>query len=469
MSDVKLSDLETAWKHVLSDADPSTKAWLRDTQPLTIHDSHIMVAVANDFTRQRIETHYRSQIEEALSDFFKRDMHLAITVEAGLELSFGEAELVNDGSGLEDVGPIRLIPRPDAPYRVSPDNTPTITGEPTLNPRYNFDTFVIGSSNRFAHAAATAVAESPGRSYNPLLIYGGSGLGKTHLLHAIGHYLLQYYQGIRVKYVSTEQMTNDFINAIQNNSTAAFRRSYRNVDVLLIDDIQFLESKIQTQEEFFHTFNTLHNAQRQIVMTSDRPPKALETLESRLRSRFQSGLITDIQPPDIETRIAILRKKQAIEHLSVPDDVLEFIANRIHTNIRELEGALIRVSAFASLNRQQPSLAVAETVLRDLVPDQDSEVNISTIIGVTSSYFGVTVDDLLSTSRTQALVLARQIAMYLAREMTSLSLPRIGQEFGGRDHTTVMHAFRKIKNLMRERHSIYNYVTELTTRIRRTE
>ncbi|MDR0435217.1 MAG: chromosomal replication initiator protein DnaA [Propionibacteriaceae bacterium] len=459
------SRLDTAWQHVLAAADPSTKAWLKNTQPLTIHDSHVMVAVPNEFARQRIETRYRPQIEDSLSDFFSRPMRLAITVELDLELELGEAELPESEPSTESTGPIRLIPRADAPYHATTDDPQTSADDTTLNPKYTFDTFIIGSSNRFAHAAATAVAESPGRSYNPLLIYGGSGLGKTHLLHAIGHYLLQYYQGIRVKYVSTEQMTNEFINAIQNNRTADFRRSYRDVDVLLIDDIQFLESKVQTQEEFFHTFNTLHNAQRQIVMTSDRPPKALETLESRLRSRFQSGLITDIQPPDIETRIAILRKKQQAEYLSVPDEVLEFIGKRIQTNIRELEGALIRIGAYASLNRQQPSLAIAEMILKDMVPDPTSDVSIAAILGITAAYFGVSVDDLLSPSRTRTLVLARQIAMYLAREMTSLSLPRIGQEFGGRDHTTVMHAFRKIKNLMRERLSIYNYVTELTTRI----
>lgn len=471
MSDTESQTLESAWKHVLADADadPFTKAWLKSAQPLTIHDAHIMIAVPNDFTRQRFETRYRSQIEDSFSDFFRRPMRLAITVEPDLELALGEPESMEPELNHETTGPIRLVPRADAPYRAGTEDTQAPADDTVLNPKYTFDTFVIGPSNRFAHAAATAVAESPGRSYNPLLIYGGSGLGKTHLLHAIGHYLLQYYQGIRVKSVSTEQMTNEFINAIQNNRTAAFRRAYRDVDVLLIDDIQFLESKMQTQEEFFHTFNTLHSAQRQIVMTSDRPPKALELLESRLRSRFQSGLITDIQLPDIETRIAILRKKQATEHLSMPDEVLEFIAKRIHTNIRELEGALIHVSAFASLNRQQPSLAIAETVLKDLVPDHDSDVTINAILTATANYFGVSVDDLIGPSRTQTLVLARQIAMYLAREMTNLSLPRIGQEFGGRDHTTVMHAFRKIKSLMREQRAVYNHVTELTTRTRQIE
>jgi len=339
--------------------------------------------------------------------------------------------------------------------------------EDRLNPKYTFENFVIGASNRFAHAAAVAVAEAPGKAYNPLLIYGGSGLGKTHLLHALGHYMRQYYQDLRVRYVSTEEMTNDFINAISENRMVEFRRRYRDVDVLLIDDIQFLESKIQTQEEFFHTFNTLHNAQKQIVMTCDRPPKALEALETRLRSRFEWGLITDIQPPDLETRIAILRRKQVVEHLSVPPDVLELIASKIQTNIRELEGALIRVTAFANLNRQIPDITLAEAVLRDLIPEGGQRmITAEDVKQETAAYFDVTVDDLLSQSRSHTLVTARQVAMYLCRELTDLSLPKIGQEFGGRDHTTVMHAYRKIKDLMGERRSVYNQVTELTNRMR---
>ncbi|MDN6624288.1 MAG: chromosomal replication initiator protein DnaA, partial [Acidipropionibacterium jensenii] len=336
-----------------------------------------------------------------------------------------------------------------------------------LNPKYTFDTFVIGASNRFAHAAAVAVAESPGKSYNPLLIYGGSGLGKTHLLHAIGHYVVNYYDKVKVRYVSTEELTNDFINAIGTNTANDFRRAYRDVDVLLVDDIQFLENKIQTQEEFFHTFNTLPNAQKQIVMTSDRPPKLLEALEPRLRSRFEWGLLTDIQPPDLETRIAILRRKVASERLSVSPDVLEFIASRIQTNIRELEGALIRVTAFASLNRQPVDMSLAEVVLRDLIPDgQEAPVTVDRIITVTAGYFGITRDDLMGTSRTQTVVTARQIAMYLCRELTDLSLPKIGAEFGGKDHTTVMHADRKIRSLMGEKRQIFNQVSELTNRIK---
>jgi len=339
--------------------------------------------------------------------------------------------------------------------------------EARLNPKYVFETFVIGSSNRFAHAAAVAVAEAPGKAYNPLLIYGESGLGKTHLLHAIGHYVRSLFTGVRVRYVSSEEFTNDFINAIRDDRAASFQRRYRDVDVLLIDDIQFLEGKIQTQEEFFHTFNTLHNANKQIVITSDRPPKRLEALEDRLRNRFEWGLITDVQPPDLETRIAILRKKASTERMTAPPDVLEFIASKIQTNIRELEGALIRVTAFASLNRQPVELTLAEIVLKDLIPEGgEPEITSAVIIAQTAAYFTLSIDDLCGPSRSRMLVSARQIAMYLCRELTELSLPKIGQQFGGRDHTTVMHADRKIRQQMAERRNIYNQVRELTNRIK---
>ena len=336
-----------------------------------------------------------------------------------------------------------------------------------LNPKYTFETFVIGASNRFAHAAAVAVAEAPAKAYNPLFIYGESGLGKTHLLHAIGHYAMGLFHGARVRYVSSEEFTNDFINSIRDGKAEGFRRRYREVDVLLVDDIQFLENKEQTQEEFFHTFNTLHNANKQIVISSDRPPKQLVTLEDRLRNRFEWGLLTDVQPPELETRIAILRKKAAQERLNVPNDVMEYIASKIASNIRELEGALIRVTAFASLNRQGVDLSLAEVVLKDLIPDsQGPEITAATIMGATASYFGISLEDLCGSSRSRVLVTARQVAMYLCRELTDLSLPKIGQLFGGRDHTTVMHADRKIRSLMAERRSIYNQVTELTNRIK---
>ncbi len=336
-----------------------------------------------------------------------------------------------------------------------------------LNERYTFDTFVIGASNRFSHAAAVAVSEAPARAYNPLFIWGESGLGKTHLLHAVGHYAQRLFPGMRVRYVSTEEFTNDFINSLRDDRKVAFQRRYRDVDVLLVDDIQFLEGKEGTQEEFFHTFNTLHNANKQIVVSSDRPPKRLETLEDRMRTRFEWGLITDIQPPELETRIAILRKKAAQERLAVPGEVLEFIAERIERNIRELEGALIRVTAFASLNRQSVDTQLAEIVLRDLIPDSAaSEITAPTIMAVTAEFFGVTMDDLSGPGKTKALAQARQIAMYLCRELTDLSLPRIGQTFGGRDHTTVMHADKKIRNEISLRRKTFEQVQELTARIK---
>lgn len=356
------------------------------------------------------------------------------------------------------------------PMGSQPTPTPG-PGEPAarLNPKYLFDTFVIGASNRFAHAAAVAVAEAPAKAYNPLFIYGESGLGKTHLLHAIGHYARSLYPGTRVRYVSSEEFTNEFINSIRDGKGDTFRKRYRDVDILLVDDIQFLASKESTQEEFFHTFNTLHNANKQIVLSSDRPPKQLVTLEDRLRNRFEWGLTTDVQPPELETRIAILRKKAVQEQLNAPPEVLEFIASRISRNIRELEGALIRVTAFASLNRQPVDLGLTEHVLKDLIPggeDSAPEITATAIMASTADYFGLTVDDLCGTSRSRVLVTARQIAMYLCRELTDLSLPKIGAQFGGRDHTTVMHADRKIRALMAERRSIYNQVTELTNRIK---
>ncbi|MEU0530492.1 chromosomal replication initiator protein DnaA [Amycolatopsis tolypomycina] len=341
------------------------------------------------------------------------------------------------------------------------------TSKTKLNEKYTFDTFVIGASNRFAHAAAVAVAEAPARAYNPLFIWGESGLGKTHLLHAVGHYAQRLFPGMRVRYVSTEEFTNDFINSLRDDRKVAFQRRYRDIDILLVDDIQFLEGKEGTQEEFFHTFNTLHNANKQIVVSSDRPPKRLETLEDRLRTRFEWGLITDIQPPELETRIAILRKKAAQDRLAVPGEVLEFIASRVEANIRELEGALIRVTAFASLNQQPVDSALAEIVLRDLIPDSHApEITAPTIMGVTSEFFDVTLDDLCGPGKTKALATARQIAMYLCRELTDMSLPKIGQTFGGRDHTTVMHADKKIRKEMAERRRIYDQVQELTSRIK---
>jgi chromosomal replication initiator protein len=361
------------------------------------------------------------------------------------------------GGGLSDSGPGRG------------ERWVAQSGGNRLNPKYTFETFVIGSSNRFAHAAAVAVAESPAKAYNPLFIYGSSGLGKTHLLHAIGHYASQLGNARAVRYVSTEEFTNDFINSVRDDKSSAFQRRYRDVDVLLIDDIQFLESRERTQEEFFHTFNTLHNTNKQIVITSDRSPKQLSTLEDRLRTRFEWGLLADIQPPDLETRIAILQKKAAQERLQAPPEVLEFIASRISSSIRELEGALIRVTAFASLTQSAVELSLAEEVLRDFIPDgAEPQVTVDQIMASTADYFGVTLEDLRGHSRSRVLVNARQVAMYLCRELTELSLPRIGQAFGGRDHTTVMHADRKIRQQMAERRSLFNQIAELTNRIKQS-
>jgi chromosomal replication initiator protein len=381
------------------------------------------------------------------------------------------SEHVTDERLHPDLSPLHAPGRPAGPTVEMPTRRTRVDDEiepdTQLNPKYSFDDFVIGSSNRFAHAAATAVAEAPAKSYNPLFIYGGAGLGKTHLLHAIGHYVRNLYPRLTVRYITTEQFTNEFINAIRDDRITSFQRTYRRADVLLVDDIQFLQQKERTQEEFFHTFNALHNAEKQIVISSDRPPKQIAQLEDRLRSRFEWGLMTDVQPPDLETRIAILRKKSESDTLSVEPEVLELIASRVQSNIRELEGALIRVAAFSSLQRAPADTAMAEAVLKDLFPDgRDREVSVQLIMEEVADHFSLTVDDLCSPSRSRQLVTARQLAMYLTRELTELSLPRIGKAFGGRDHTTVMHATKKIAVLMQERRPIYDQVQELTNRVK---
>ena len=453
------------------------RAFVSLTRPLAIVEDTALVAAPKEFTKDVLESKLRPLVVDALSRTLGREVRIAVTVDPTIAPSLDDdaTDDLADSTYADPVSPLPTITpsvaRP-APEPVRPGTgSPGTRGEEAsrLNPKYTFDTFVIGSSNRFAHAAAVAVAEQPAKAYNPLFVYGESGLGKTHLLHAIGHYTRTLYAGARVRYVSSEEFTNEFINSIRDDKAAAFQRRYRDVDVLLVDDIQFLSGKVQTQEEFFHTFNTLHNANKQIVVTSDLPPKQLQDFEDRMRSRFEWGLITDVQPPDLETRIAILRKKSAQERLSAPPEVLEFIASKISTNIRELEGALIRVTAFASLNRQPVDLPLAEVVLKDLITDQAGpEITSSIIMMQTAAYFGVTVDDLCGSSRSRVLVTARQIAMYLCRELTDLSLPKIGQAFGGRDHTTVMHADRKIRQLMAERRSLYNQVTDLTARIKST-
>nr|WP_269205385.1 chromosomal replication initiator protein DnaA [Motilibacter aurantiacus] len=498
---------------VEADLAPRSRSFLRLTRAVGLLDGTALIAAPNDFTKHQLETELRGLLATTLARALGQDVRVAVTVDPDLTLGEdGEpGDATADGplappypepadstgmpappvavpapadrhngvvghegrnaSGTPAPGPGAVAgPIPPDPFRPGTGREPGVRREaepPRLNPRYVFETFVIGASNRFAHAAAVAVAEAPAKAYNPLFVYGESGLGKTHLLHAIGHYAPHLYPGVRVRYVSSEEFTNDFINSIRDDRQSAFRDRYRDVDILLVDDIQFLENKEGTQEEFFHTFNTLYNASKQIVLSSDRPPKQLVTLEDRLRSRFEWGLITDVQPPDLETRIAILRKKAAQDGLAAPPEVLEYIASKISTNIRELEGALIRVTAFASLNRQGVDLALAEIVLKDLIPDDSGpEITAATIMAQTAAYFGLTMDDLCGQSRSRVLVQARQIAMYLCRELTDLSLPKIGQQFGGRDHTTVMHADRKIRQQLGERRSLYNQVHELTNRIK---
>jgi chromosomal replication initiator protein len=503
-------ELAALWARTLerlagqSEVTPQFQAWLSLTRPIALVEDTAVLAAPHDFAKDVLESRLRPALTAALAAEIGRDVRVAVTVEAAAVSIESDAAATdrrsdspqgdsgsngaNINAGLTRMDESQRSRGEDSPrdhdrsnqsggHENQPARSHLGTGrelggrreiEPArLNPKYTFETFVIGASNRFAHAAAVAVAEAPAKAYNPLFIYGESGLGKTHLLHAIGHYAMGLFHGARVRYVSSEEFTNDFINSIRDGKAEGFRRRYREVDVLLVDDIQFLENKEQTQEEFFHTFNTLHNANKQIVISSDRPPKQLVTLEDRLRNRFEWGLLTDVQPPELETRIAILRKKAAQERLNVPNDVMEYIASKIASNIRELEGALIRVTAFASLNRQGVDLSLAEVVLKDLIPDsQGPEITAATIMGATASYFGISLEDLCGSSRSRVLVTARQVAMYLCRELTDLSLPKIGQLFGGRDHTTVMHADRKIRSLMAERRSIYNQVTELTNRIK---
>jgi len=461
-------DLAAVWRSLVDDLQPNQRAWLRASEPVTLHEHTAIIAVPNDFTRTQLEGRLRTRLEDSLSEAYGHQVRIAVTVnpllDEGVSSEPVAAPTVDQATSRS--GDLSTIPR--LPFDGAHDAMARPTAlETRLNPKYTFETFVIGSSNRFPHAAAVAVAEAPGKAYNPLLVYGDSGLGKTHLLHAVGHYVRSLYTGAKVRYVSSEEFTNEFINAIKDQRQETFQRRYREVDVLLIDDIQFLEGKTQTQEEFFHTFNALHNANKQIVLTSDRAPKRLDALEDRLRSRFEWGLITDVQPPDLETRIAILRKKAAMDRLTAPPDVLEFIASKIQTNIRELEGALIRVTAFANLNRQEVDMTLAEIVLRDLIPEgAEPEITAAAIIAQTAAYFGVAIEDLTGPSRGRHLVQGRQIAMYLCRELTDLSLPKIGAQFGNRDHTTVMYAERKINTLLAERRSVFNQVSELTNRIK---
>jgi chromosomal replication initiator protein len=433
------SDLSTRLRETLNESTYTT--WFGDAEPGRLDTDAFQIVVGNDFTREWIERHFLGLIKAAARDALGRDVRVAIGVRDDAPVVTAEA-------------------RPPAAEPVEPQAGP--------NPKYTFDNFVIGSSNRFAHAAALAVAEAPAQAYNPLFIYGGTGLGKTHLLQAIGAYVSEHSRKWTTRYVTSETFMNDFINSLRDKRIEGFKQRYRTYDVLLVDDIQFFEGKERIQEEFFHTFNSLYEAGRQIVISSDRPPKEIATLEDRLRSRFEWGLITDIQPPDLETRIAILRKRVTTDGIAIPDpEVLTFIASRVASNIRELEGALTRVLAFSSLTGLPLTVDLAEQVLRDLFPgDGATEVTIARIQEAVSDRFGLSVPELVSPRRSQAVAYPRQVAMYLSRELTDASLPKIGKEFGGRDHTTVMHANAKITRLISEDRSVYNLVQDLTARIK---
>jgi chromosomal replication initiator protein len=441
---------------------PQLMGFLTLVEPKGVLADTLYLEVPNDLTRGMLEQRIRGDILEVLQEnaLLGGPTNFAVVVNPDITADSAPAP--------ENVYPISSAPsaNPEQEYSRRTGSIGVVF-DTRLNPKYNFDNFVTGGSNRFAHAAAFAVSETPAKAYNPLFIYGGSGLGKTHLLHAIGHYALSLYPKIKVRYVSSEEFTNDFINAIQNNRTAAFQAEYRDIDVLLIDDIQFLQGKDQTQEAFFHTFNTLHDHNKQVVITSDLPPKELTGFEERMLSRFEWGLITDIQAPELETRIAILRKKAENEKIKVPDEILEYMAARVASNIRELEGTLIRVTAFAALNRTRVDMNLVQTVLKDIVPLGDETVIVpNDIISEVSKYYLISPEDLFGSSRQQAVAQARQIAMYLIREQTNLSLPKIGQLFGNRDHTTVMYANKKVTDLMKERRSLYNQVTEILNRVK---
>jgi chromosomal replication initiator protein len=450
-------------------SDAIWQAYLSGITPVSIEETGIVLGVPNSLIRDRVESRYLGLIQDTVTGTVGR----SLVVQLEVVVPEGGTEDPPDVRGARPPGPVEPELPPATGWRERP--IPSINGRPghlesqspVLDPRYTFDTFVIASSNRFAHAAAQSVAESPSQSYNPLFIYGDAGLGKTHLLHAIGNYVLENFTGRHVRYLTTETYMNEFVDAIRTNTTTAFKRRYRECDVLLIDDVQFMERKESLQEEFFHTFNSLYGASKQIVLTSDRPPKSIATLEDRLRSRFLSGLITIVQPPDLETRLAILQAKAEHEQVDVPDTVLEFIATHVKDNIRELEGALIRVTAFASLYRQPMSRELAEQVLSDIVSaDQPRRITPQVILDATSETFGFSVEELCGPNRRRPLVTARQVSMYVFRELTDFSYPAIGREFGGRDHSTVMHAVEKIAGLMKERHQIYNQVTDLIVRIK---
>ncbi|HEY4396583.1 MAG TPA: chromosomal replication initiator protein DnaA [Acidimicrobiia bacterium] len=452
------------WEHgataLRSQLAPNTWGlWFQGVRAVGLTDDVLTLAVPSSLAADRIRSSYTGMLADTLRDVTGQQLKVELTVETD----------TRPEEALPSVPPTVATPLSDLPAPVTPDEEPSrLWATGGLNPRYTFDQFVIGASNRFAHAAALSVAEAPARSYNPLFIYGAAGLGKTHLLHAIGHHVKAVFRNKRVRYVSTETFMNEFVDAIRAKTMPAFKRRYRDLDVLLIDDIQFLERTQELQEEFFHTFNQLHNEDGQIVISSDRPPKSIATLEDRLRSRFEWGLITDVQVPEFETRLAILRKKSESEHLDgIPDEVFAFIASNIHDNVRELEGALLRVNAYRALNDAPLTDEIAHQVLADLLsPVQPREITPQLILDETAKMFGWDVDDLCGKSRRRPLVTARQIGMYVMRELTGYSYPQIAKEFGGRDHTTVMYAVEKIKQQMNERHTTFDQVTELIARIK---
>ncbi len=451
--------------------------WFAALSAVSIDGDMLVVAAPSSLVRERVESRYLAMIDDVVAEVAGKRLVVEMIVKSTSERA------IPDGPASS---PHELVPAPAVQRPAKQPSTATKAAiawsrtlgdgdtdrafrqlEATLNPRYTFDAFVTGASNRFAHAAAQRVAETPASSYNPLFIHGGSGLGKTHLLHAIGHYVRENFPSSHIRYVSTETFMNEFVDSIRSNAGSAFKRRYRACDVLLVDDIQFMENKEGLQEEFFHTFNSLYEANNQIVLSSDRHPRSIATLEDRLRSRFEWGLITDVQPPELETRLAILRTKAEGERAHVPDEVLELIATHVKDNIRELEGALIRVSAFASLNRQPLNMELAEMVLSDiLAAEQPRQITPKNILEATSSLFGFSIDELCGTSRRRPLVTARQIGMYVTRDLTDFSYPAIAREFGGRDHTTVIHAVAKVSGLMKERRQVYDQVTALIHRIK---
>lgn len=455
-------DVQRVWNEVLEVVrgelnTPTFKTWFEHTTPLDIIDDKLVVAVQNEFARDWLESRYSGLLRSALRQVTGIDLSIEFTVPP--QTADHVADQAPESAPAVEAGPSKTTATEDSPQRTN-----------NFNAKYTFESFVIGESNSFAHAAALAAAEAPGRTWNPLFIYGGVGLGKTHLLHAIGHYVHNNFPHMKVKYVTSEQFTNEIIDSIRAGDRKRidnFRRQYRTADVLLIDDIQFLKGKEATQDEFFHTFNALEQSGKLVVLSSDRPPKDISTLEERLRSRFEMGLITDIQPPDLETRIAILRRKADVERLGVPDDVLSFIADRVSSNIRELEGALIRIVAYSSLTRRTIDIDLARGVLKDAFPERSLRpISVISIQREVCKFYGISSAELVGNKRSQNIVYPRQVAMYLSRELTDLSLPRIGSEFGGRDHTTVMHAKAKIEKLISEDRDVYNQIQSLTNLIK---